>query len=105
VAGENNDNSSERPTALMQRDALLGLIDRTAERDAPLAHTVPRERLRSRAPTREELAALDIAPLSSSPRASDPELDADLSPPMSPLLVLAVIAVLVVTFIAVARMS
>lgn len=101
MAGDDNNNGSERPTALIQREALLGLIDQSAEREAPRPHTVSRELLRSRAETREEVQIVDVAPLQpSSSTPIDGELDDDLGRPLSPVLVLAVIAILLVTFIA-----
>ena len=45
VAGHNKD--VDGPTPLIKRDALLGLIDRSAPAQAHV-HTVPRERLRAR---------------------------------------------------------
>lgn len=77
-----DDEEAERPTVTIERDELRGLIDQTTD---PLAvhhaHTVPRTSLR----TREEL-------------------DMDLGPPLSPLLVLGVIALLVTVFVAVTQL-
>lgn len=98
MAGEDNNNESERPTALIHRDALLGLIDQSAEHAPSRPHTVPRDQLKSRGSNPQ---IVDVAPLQATPpSATDGELDQELSPPLSPLVVLAVIAVLVVTFIA-----
>jgi hypothetical protein len=75
-----DDDEAERPTVTIERDSLRSLIDQTSD---PLnvhhAHTVPRTRLR----TREEL---------------------DLGPPLSPLLVLGVIALLITVFVAITQL-
>jgi hypothetical protein len=91
----------DRPTVTIHRDALLGLIDASTAQPTPLAHTVSREQLRSRAVTRNETptAERDVV----EPTQEVEPLDLDLTPPLSPLLVLAVLAVLLVAFIAVAR--
>ncbi len=54
VAGHNKD--VDGPTPLIKRDALLGLIDRSAPAQAHV-HTVPRERLRARTGDVVEAAA------------------------------------------------
>jgi hypothetical protein len=92
-----NDDERERTTALIQRDALLGLLDRSSA-DQPLAHTVSRDQLRSRAVTRNDIATAEAEPFAR-PVEPDPD-DIDLAPSLSPLLVLAVITVLLVAFIA-----
>jgi hypothetical protein len=79
----------------MQRDALLGLIDRSIAPPAALAHTVSREELRSRAVTRDETPTAEL-PVQ---QPVEP-LDVDLTPPLSPWLIAGVIAVLLVVFIA-----
>ncbi len=84
----------------MHRDALLGLIaqtiDQTIVRPAPLAHTVSRAQLRSRAVTRNEATANEMPPIGE----VEP-LDTDLTPQLSPHLVAAVIALLLIVFVAV----
>jgi hypothetical protein len=92
---QREDNDPDKTTVTIHRDALLGLIDKSVAPPAPLAHTVSREQLRSRAVTRDE--ALDKAV--AEPPPVEP-LDMDLTPPLSPWLVAAVIALLLVVFIA-----
>lgn len=99
MQGEDNDNESDRPTALMHRDALAGLLDKTSERNAP--HTVPREVLRARGSSRH-VEILDVAPID--PRRPRSDLD-DVEPELSPLLVLGVIALLVTVFIAITQLG
>jgi len=69
-----------KPTALIERDRLRELIDASTEPEPQaLAHTIRRDKLR-----------LDREPM----------LDTDISPSLSPILVAAVIALLIVVFIA-----
>jgi hypothetical protein len=69
-----------KPTALIERDRLRELIDASTEPEPqPLAHTIRREKLR-----------VDREPM----------LDTDIRPSLSPILVAAVIALLIVAFIA-----
>lgn len=78
-----DDDEAKRPTVTIERDELRSLIDQTSEPlDVHRAHTVPRTRLR----TREEL-------------------DLELGPPLSPLLVLGVIALLITVFVAVTQLQ
>ena len=105
VAAHNRD--VDGPTPLIRRDALLGLIDRSAPAQAHV-HTVPRERLRARTGDVVEVAdatdvhvdVVDVAPMQRLPaRATYRDLDEEIGPSVSPLLVLGVIALLIVTFI------
>jgi len=78
-----------RPTALIERDRLQQLIDATIEPEPqPLAHTIRRDKLR---PDREPMLDTDM---------QEPMLDTDIRPSLSPILVAAVIALLIVAFIA-----
>lgn len=74
----------QQVTVAIERERLLELIDRTSAPPVQHAHVVPRERLRDREPWQ---------------RPAD-ELDTDISPSLSPLLVLGVIALLLVVFVA-----
>jgi hypothetical protein len=77
-----DDDEAERPTVTIERDSLRSLIDQTSDPlSAHHAHTVPRTRVR----TREEL-------------------DLELGPPLSPLLVLGVVALLITVFVAVTQL-
>ena len=89
---------ADKTTVQIHRDALLGLLDRSVAEPAPLAHTVSREQLRSRAVTRNETPTAER-------EAQSPvePLDIDLTPSLSPWLVAAVIALLLVVFIAAAH--
>jgi hypothetical protein len=89
---------ADKTTVQIHRDALLGLLDRSVAEPAPLAHTVSREQLRARAVTRNETPTAER-------EAQSPvePLDVDLSPSLSPWLVAAVIALLLVVFIAAAH--
>ena len=93
---QDNDSDPEQTTALLQRDALLGLIDQTVERERSKPHTVPRERVRARGSSRH-VEIVDVAPLA--PQRPRDERDTD-EPTLSPWLVLAVISLLIFTFIA-----
>lgn len=85
------------PTALIERDALRGLIDRTSTPEPAYVRTVPRARLRPRT----DVEIVDVAPLQRLPaRARTDRSFDDLGPSVSPLLVLGIIALLIVTFIA-----
>lgn len=93
---ERDDSETEKTTVTIHRDALLGLLDKSIAEPAPLAHTVSREQLRSRAVTRDETPTAESAPI-------EPQVepgDIDLSPSLSPWLIAAVIALLFVVFIA-----
>lgn len=83
----------ERETVAMRRDRLLDLIDQTAAPPVQRAHTVPRERVRAR----DAVRRTGLSPLA---RRDDEELDTDIGPSLSPLLVLGVIALLLVVFVA-----
>lgn len=82
----------ERETVAIERDRLLGLLDQTAS-PVQRAHTVPRERVRAR----DSVRRIGLPPLE---RLDDEELDTDVRPSLSPLLVLGVIALLLVVFVA-----
>lgn len=98
VQGEDNDDA-DGPTALMHRDALAGLLDKTSERHAP--HTVSRELLRARGgPHHVEI--IDVAPIDPTRPRSD--LD-EVEPELSPMLVLGILALLVTVFIAVTQLG
>jgi hypothetical protein len=75
------DNDKDQPTVAMQRDALLGLIHKSSA--APSPHTVPREQLRAR-------DSHDLL---------KDEWD-HVTPSLSPILVIGVIALLVFVFLA-----
>jgi hypothetical protein len=84
----------ERETVAMRRDRLLDLIDQTATPPVQHAHTVPRERVRAR----DAVRRIGLAPLARPD--DDEDLDTDIGPSLSPLLVLGVIALLLVVFVA-----
>jgi hypothetical protein len=100
---EREEIESERPTVTIERDALLGLIDQTVAQPASLAHTVSRDQLRSRAVTVNETPTAERQAVE--PDFDVEPLDMDLSPTLSPWLVTAVLALLLVVFIAVARLQ
>jgi hypothetical protein len=78
-----DDDEAERPTVTIERDELRSLIDQSTDTLAVhRAHTVPRRR----------------------PPMRDDRLDTDLSPPLSPLLVLGVVALLITVFVAVTQL-
>jgi hypothetical protein len=89
---------SDKTTVQIHRDALLGLLDRSVAEPAPLAHTVSRAQLRARAVTRNETPTAEREA-----QAPVEPLDIDLTPSLSPWLVAAVIALLLVVFIAAAH--
>jgi hypothetical protein len=95
VATENNDNNADRPTALIERDALLGLIDRSAEPQRTGPHIVPRERVRSRVARPSALQIVEMSSLSGPSRDSGASVE-DADP--RPRLLFAIIALLVFTF-------
>lgn len=95
---EREQDEAERTTVTIHRDALLGLIDKSIAPQAPLAHTVSREQLRSRAVTVDEAPIVET-PVAEAPPAVEP-LDMDLTPPLSPWLIAAVAALLLAVFIA-----
>lgn len=95
---EREDSNSDRPTVTIHRDHLLGLIDQSATKH-PRAHTVSRAELRSRAVTKNEAVAVEVPCLESPVE----PLDTDVSPQLSPHLVAAVIALLLVVFLAVVQ--
>jgi hypothetical protein len=77
------EDDAERKTVTIERDELRSLIDQSTDAvAAPRVHTVPRRR----------------------PRASDEHPVASANPPLSPLLVLGVIALLITVFIAVTQL-
>lgn len=94
---EETDAEAQKTTVTIHRDALLGLIDQSIAQPASLAHTVSREQLRSRAVTQNDVVTMHMQPPEVEP------VDSDLSPSLSPHLVAAVIALLVVVFIAAVR--
>jgi hypothetical protein len=96
VATGNNDNDAEQPTALIEREALLGLIDRSAEPDRPRPHTVPRTRLRSRPARPSEVDIVDVSPLHPRARGSGMNLR-DYDP--RPRVLFAIVVVLLFTFV------
>ena len=95
---QTDNTESDRPTVTIERDALLGLIDRSAAEPAPLAHTVSRAALRARAVTRDEAEDAYTAPVAW----QDP-IDTDIRPTISPWLVAAVLLLLAIAFIAAAH--
>jgi hypothetical protein len=98
VDGEQTNTEADKTTVTIHRDALLGLIDQSIAQPAPLAHTVSRDQLRSRAVTRNDVVTAQM-------RAQQEEvepLDTDLSPSLSPYLVW-MIALLLVVFIVAVR--
>lgn len=90
---EDNDDR-DAPTVTMHRDALLGLLDQSAAQPAPLAHTVSREQLRSRAVTRNDIVTPE------EPAQPVEPLDTDIRHSLSPWLVAGVIVLLLVAFLA-----
>lgn len=96
--GEETSTEADKTTVTIHRDALLGLIDQSIAQPAPLAHTVSRAQLRSRAVTRNDVVT---AQMPAQPGEVEP-LDTDVSPSLSPYLVW-MIALLLVVFIAAVR--
>jgi hypothetical protein len=85
----------ERPTALIPRDKLLGLVDQTAEPELQsLAHTVTRDELRARG------SARDLSPM----RAAEAVLEDD-TEAVSPLAILFVLCLFVALFVALIRLG
>ena len=95
-----DDNDQERTTVTIERDALLGLLDRTIAEPLPLAHTVSRAQLRSRAMTLDESAGQRERPHEAP---WDESLDTDITPSLSPMLVAAILLLLTVAFLAAAH--
>jgi hypothetical protein len=95
VNGEDDD--SEQTTALIRREALLGLIDRTSAPEPAYVRTVPRDQKRSG----KGVEVVDVSALQPLParRQRSAEGEGDLGR-VSPLLVWGIITLLIVTFIA-----
>jgi hypothetical protein len=95
VATGNNNDDVEQPTALIKREALLGLIDRSAEPERTGPHTVPRSRVRTRPARPSELDIVDMSPLQ--PRVRGSGVNLRESDPR-PRVLFAIIVVLLFTF-------
>jgi hypothetical protein len=95
---EREEPNADKPTVTIERDALRGLIDQSVAEPAPLAHTVPRAQLRARAVTRNETPTAERQAVGADDLVEP--LDTDLTPPLSPWLVIGVLALLLFVFIA-----
>jgi hypothetical protein len=95
---EREESDPDRPTVTIHRDALLGLIDQSIAQPATLAHTVSRDQLRARAVTRNETPTAERQAVGADDLVEP--LDTDLTPPLSPWLVVGVLALLLFVFIA-----